>query len=300
MTGKLLGVGAIRGEDGARYYYDEGEIKNLKDGQKLEGCEVDFDIKDSKAIAIYITSDSKAESIASQTNQNYSNEVISKELNIGNTKGFIFKGKVSNCKSNSLGSLGLLASSISGNSLTGSMANINLYAIFFDMGNKSFAWGGSNAISNGDELVVYVESTPNGRHKVECLKNITRELFFEKDFRHYKLYIVIFGLITFACLIKIFEYGGWIANLLICVILAFKAVQTKKIKSIFIALCVSVIPFIFLYLLDLATNKSNNIKSFPLVLSFLVGFIASLVAISRLIKTITTIKAINKAVKEYE
>ncbi len=55
MKGKILGAGAISAEDGGRYYYNEGEIKNLKDGQRLEGCEVDFDIKDGKAVMIYIT-----------------------------------------------------------------------------------------------------------------------------------------------------------------------------------------------------------------------------------------------------
>lgn len=55
MKGKILGAGAISAVDGGRYYYDEGEIKNAKDGQKIEGCEVDFDIKDGKAVMIYIT-----------------------------------------------------------------------------------------------------------------------------------------------------------------------------------------------------------------------------------------------------
>lgn len=54
MKGKILGAGAISGEDGVRYYYDEKELKNLKDGQKLEGCEVDFDVKDGKAVGVYI------------------------------------------------------------------------------------------------------------------------------------------------------------------------------------------------------------------------------------------------------
>lgn len=54
MKGKILGAGAISGEDGVRYYYDEKELKNLKEGQKLEGCEVDFDIKDGKAVGVYI------------------------------------------------------------------------------------------------------------------------------------------------------------------------------------------------------------------------------------------------------
>lgn len=55
MKGKILGAGAISGEDGKRYYYDESELKNTKSGQKLDGCEVDFDIKNNKAVEIYIT-----------------------------------------------------------------------------------------------------------------------------------------------------------------------------------------------------------------------------------------------------
>lgn len=54
MKGKILGAGAISGEDGVRYYYEEKELKNLKEGQKFEGCEVDFDIKDGKAVGVYI------------------------------------------------------------------------------------------------------------------------------------------------------------------------------------------------------------------------------------------------------
>lgn len=55
MKGKILGAGAISGEDGLRYYYDENELKNAKKGQKLENCEVDFDLKDGKAVGVYIT-----------------------------------------------------------------------------------------------------------------------------------------------------------------------------------------------------------------------------------------------------
>lgn len=58
MKGKILGAGAISGEDGLRYYYDENELKNAKEGQKLENCEVDFDIKDGKAVGVYITKSS--------------------------------------------------------------------------------------------------------------------------------------------------------------------------------------------------------------------------------------------------
>lgn len=55
MKGRILGSGAISGDDGVRYYYDENELKNTKDGQNIEGCEVDFEIKDGKAVGVYIT-----------------------------------------------------------------------------------------------------------------------------------------------------------------------------------------------------------------------------------------------------
>ncbi|WP_096014201.1 hypothetical protein [Campylobacter lanienae] len=58
MKGKILGAGAISGEDGNRYYYDEDAIKNLNENSKIEGLEVDFDIKDGKAVEIYIISKS--------------------------------------------------------------------------------------------------------------------------------------------------------------------------------------------------------------------------------------------------
>ncbi|WP_096019931.1 hypothetical protein [Campylobacter lanienae] len=58
MKGKILGAGAISGEDGNRYYYDEDAIKNLNENSKIEGLEVDFDIKDGKAVEIYIVSKS--------------------------------------------------------------------------------------------------------------------------------------------------------------------------------------------------------------------------------------------------
>ena len=55
MKGKILGAGAISGDDGNRYYYDESELKNLKENQKLDGAEVDFEVKDGKAVGVYIT-----------------------------------------------------------------------------------------------------------------------------------------------------------------------------------------------------------------------------------------------------
>lgn len=54
MRGKILGLGAISGYDGNRYYYDEGELKNAKEGQNIEGLEVDFEIIDGKAAQVFI------------------------------------------------------------------------------------------------------------------------------------------------------------------------------------------------------------------------------------------------------
>lgn len=85
MTGKILGAGAISGADGKRYYYDDGEIKNAKEGQKLDGCEVDFDIKDDKAIRIYIT---KSTFNVNDATQN----LLSTDLQSIKLKAFIMMG----------------------------------------------------------------------------------------------------------------------------------------------------------------------------------------------------------------
>lgn len=54
MKGRILGAGAISGDDGNRYYYDEGELKNVKEGQNIDGLEVDFDLVNGKAVQIFI------------------------------------------------------------------------------------------------------------------------------------------------------------------------------------------------------------------------------------------------------
>lgn len=85
MKGKVLGAGAISGADGGRYYYDEGEIKNLREGQRVDGCEVDFDIKDGKAINIYITKTSFNVDGATQ-------KLLSSDLQSIKLKAFIMIG----------------------------------------------------------------------------------------------------------------------------------------------------------------------------------------------------------------
>lgn len=89
MKGKILGAGAISGEDGVRYYYDDDEIKNLKNGQKIDGCEVDFDIKDGKAVSIYITKTS----FNVDTQKLFSNDLASIKLKAYITIGlFVLAG----------------------------------------------------------------------------------------------------------------------------------------------------------------------------------------------------------------
>ncbi|MGX2984887.1 hypothetical protein ACWIWK_05410 [Helicobacter sp. 23-1048] len=83
MTGKILGQGAIRGEDGVRYYYDEGAIKNLQDVQNINGCEVDFEIENGKAVDIFIIKSGKS---SSESKQN--NNALGQTLgNLGNLAG---------------------------------------------------------------------------------------------------------------------------------------------------------------------------------------------------------------------
>lgn len=295
MIGKILGAGAIRGEDGARYYYDEGEIKNLKDGQSLEGCEVDFDIKDGKAIAIYITSESKGktnvEPNSNQTGnislQNSLSQVQTFTINRA-TKGEFFKGKVS------------AKEIISNSSQTGrsnrvfdnTIHTIHNYSTYFNVGNKSFVWKGNNPIDNGDEVAVYAESEIDGRYKVECLRNITRGLFFEKDFVGYIWGIAFCGFIAYMRM-------GELSNLaklliIICVALTFAIIQVKRIPFMFKFLFVFIVPFIFMYLFASIVDRVDMES-----LLFYVGCFVGLV-ILQCIKEIVTTIAINKAVKEYE
>ena len=183
MTGKILGQGAIRGEDGVRYYYDEGAIKNPQDAQNINGCEVDFEIENGKAVDIFIikSGESKVESndIAKQSTDNLtnnSNEVIAKAF----SNGFIFKGRVSNCRNEALSDVsgGIRVSSGSGR---GKISTTHHHARYFNIGNKSFEWNGKKPIDNGDEVVLFAVPTANGYHNVECLKNLTKGLSFMID-----------------------------------------------------------------------------------------------------------------------
>lgn len=292
MIGKILGAGAIRGEDGARYYYNEGEVKNLKDGQSLEGCEVDFDIKDGKAVAIYITSDSKAESNSNQTDnililQDSFSQVQTFTIDRA-TKGEFFKGKVS------------AKEIISNSSQTGrsnrvfdnTIHTIHNYSTYFNIGNKSFVWKCNNPLDNGDEVAVYAESEIDGRYKVECLRNITRGLFFEKDFVGYIWGIALCGFIAYMRIGEISSLA--ILLIIICIALTFATIQVKKIPFMFKFLFVFIVPFIFMYLFASIVDRVD-IES----LWFYVGCLVGL-AILQCIKEIITTIAINKAVKEYE
>ena len=321
MTGKILGQGAIRGEDGVRYYYDDGAIKNLQETQKINGCEVDFEIENGKAVDIFIikSGESKVESndIAKQSTDNLtnnSNEVISKAF----AGGFIFKGRVSNCGNDSLGSIGGLQSKVIGNHLSGSFASLNLKFTNFDMGNKSFGifeMLGSKPISNGDEVVLYAKSTFNGRYQAENLKNITRGLFFKKSSVGCIIAMMIFGFASLYCLTSISNHS-LIASIafITCFIfgdIVFCIMQSKLLKFVFfIAYLAYIIPLFAIcgitsriYLSPYSDFVTAIVKGedayFALFWIFVCGVVASCIAINNF-RSIKTIKAINDAVKNYE
>lgn len=54
MQGKILAEGIIRGEDGKRYTYELGDIQDC-DSPPLADSEVDFEVKDGKAVDIIVT-----------------------------------------------------------------------------------------------------------------------------------------------------------------------------------------------------------------------------------------------------
>lgn len=58
MKGKILGLGAISGEDGNRYGFEVSDIANLenRNPDSLAGCEVDFEVDGNVAKSIFITS----------------------------------------------------------------------------------------------------------------------------------------------------------------------------------------------------------------------------------------------------
>ena len=195
MTGKILGQGAIRGEDGVRYYYDDGAIKNPQDAQNINGCEVDFEIENGKAVDIFIIKSGKSVESNGITNQstddltNDSNEVISKAFAGGFIfKGRVFKGRVSNCineaLSNVSGSIRVSSintgfyGNVSGGGGGGKISTTHHHARYFNIGNKSFEWNGKKPIDNGDEVVLFAVSMSNGYHNVKCLRNLTKGLSF--------------------------------------------------------------------------------------------------------------------------
>lgn len=190
MTGKILGRGVIRGDDGQRYYYDDGELKNAKDGQSIDGCEVDFDIKDGKAIEIYIisTRDFSQDSNDDRDDEDDSDE--EKSIFEDKDNKFFHKGIVSNYRkevvSHTSGEISisgvrsLPSGHIEGGGGGGSVSTTHYHTTYFDIGNKSFAWEGSNPISNGDEVALCSTPMTNGYNYVECLKNTTKGLFLKR------------------------------------------------------------------------------------------------------------------------
>ena len=57
MKGKILGLGAISGDDGNRYTFEISDVANLegRSVENLTGCEVDFEVSEKVAKNIFIT-----------------------------------------------------------------------------------------------------------------------------------------------------------------------------------------------------------------------------------------------------
>lgn len=79
MKGKILGLGIISGEDGNRYSFSLEDIQNLgsKDENALVNCEVDFEVENSNAKAIFITKSSFTANSVNSVIRNFGKEDIS-------------------------------------------------------------------------------------------------------------------------------------------------------------------------------------------------------------------------------
>lgn len=143
MTGKILGQGAIRGEDGVRYYYDEGAIKNLQDVQNINGCEVDFEIKNGKAVDIFIIKSGESSSESSGESKQNNNSLGQTLGNLGNL-------------ANNLGGLGALGGMASG--LGGLGATIGLINQLGNMPKKIPNTNNNNVKPNTNQQKISVDN----------------------------------------------------------------------------------------------------------------------------------------------
>lgn len=102
MKGKILGSGVISGDDNRRYYYDEGELKNAREGQNIEGLEVDFELVDGKAVGVFIinkpgfSGNFSSFNVALENLPKIDNRFIF--LNLNEVKGFILNPNVHSIK----------------------------------------------------------------------------------------------------------------------------------------------------------------------------------------------------------
>lgn len=139
---------------------------------------------------------------------------------------FFHRGKVSNYRkevvSHTSGEISvsgvrsLPSGHIEGGGGGGSISTTHYHTVYFDIGNKSFEWSGNNPISDGDEVAVYSVPMTNGYNQVEYLKNITKGLFFKKDYREDDVYIAygkkiplfgIAGILCLGCVVMLMGHG---------------------------------------------------------------------------------------------
>lgn len=329
MTGKILGQGAIRGEDGVRYYYDDGAIKNLQDVQNINGCEVDFEIKNGKAVDIFIiksgesSSKSSGESSGeSKQNNNSLGQTLGNLGNLANNLGGLASrlGSNINTKDNKSKSDSnqqkVSVDNVDDFIFSGIVSNSQnkLSDTLFDIGNKNFIWNNTlinrSPISDGDEVAVCATPASNGQYRVQSLKNNTKGLFFEKSFFAIVMraipVIAIFGPIAmwFYLLLSKGAYKsgfGLVFNLLFiaCVILGYFIF--KKIKNKDTSFVVTFMVFSSFMFIALAVfTRMDLLQGYHW--AFMISVVSSVLTIEAImfLKSNYNLTKLNDTIKNYK
>lgn len=241
---------------------------------------------------------------------------------------FFHKGKVSNYRkevvSHTSGEISisgvrsLPSGHIEGGGGGGSISTTHYHTVYFDIGNKSFAWSGNNPLSNGDEVALCSTPMANGYNQVECLKNITKGLFFKKDYREDDAYITygkkiplfgIAGLLCLGCVVMLIGHGFAIMSFLhiICSIVGYfmlSKVVPKRLHRIIIMLVALVALVAFVFVMEHLQVEASRVGIF--IFFFTSGVVLGILGLEVISimkdrrEIIDSVKIINNAVLECE
>lgn len=235
---------------------------------------------------------------------------------------FFHRGKVSNYRkevvSHTSGEISvsgvrsLPSGHIEGGGGGGSISTTHYHTMYFDIGNKSFAWSGNNPISDGDEVALCSTPMANGYNQVECLKNITKGLFFKKNYREDDAYIAygkkipLFGIAGLLCLGCVFMFivKGFVIESLLPIIFSivgyFMLSKVPKVVTLLPIVLVALIALPFIVDFSDIGDTITTIWFFTLstVLGILGLQVISIIKARR--EIINSVKIINNAVLECE